>query len=162
MTAATQYCNQAGEEDFGDFVEMDLEEIAEPCDKYDKQKTPDVFYPIRLGDLINQRANGRQNTRDVALKMMFAGESGQREIRLQDEIVRNLLEALRILHEAGIVHRGLNGKNWKFHLDDFGLAKKVSDPETPRGYPPLQDFVGICNDIPHIMISWPAAKNGDL
>ncbi|KOS43244.1 hypothetical protein ACN38_g5868 [Penicillium nordicum] len=26
----------------------------------------------------------------------------------------------------------------KFHLGDFGLVKKVSDPVTPRGYPPLQ------------------------
>lgn len=26
----------------------------------------------------------------------------------------------------------------KFYLGDYGLAKKVSDPTTPRGYPPLQ------------------------
>ncbi|OJI86614.1 hypothetical protein ASPTUDRAFT_53779 [Aspergillus tubingensis CBS 134.48] len=266
MTAATQYCNQDGKEDFGDFVrnedeEMDLEEVAEPWERYDKTRTSDVFYPIRLGDLINERylvehklgsggfstvwmANDQQNSRDVALKIMFAGESGKNEIRLQDEIVRNvrdasshfvtyletfllpgdgchhtvqvfplmgpclycpnvrrlsmatrmsaalqLLEALENLHEAGIVHRDLNERNcmwgmqplhhlprsakykalgrplkqtipvddlWKegelvgpakippslqtqkFYLGDFGLAKKLSDSVTPRGYPPLQ------------------------
>ncbi|PLB49389.1 kinase-like protein [Aspergillus steynii IBT 23096] len=241
MAAATQYCNQDGKEDFGDFVrnddeEDDLTEVAEPWHKYDKTITPDVFYPIRLGDLINERylvehklgcggfstvwmANDLQNNRDVALKIMFAGESGEKEICLQDEIVRNgssislegpcldcpdvremsitirmsaarqLLEALEILHEAGIVHRDLNERNcmwgmeplhhlprgakyealgrplkqmipvdglWKqgelvgpvkippssrtkkFYLSDFGLAKKVNDSVTPRGYPPSQ------------------------
>lgn len=115
MTAAIKYCNQDGEEDFGDFVrnedeEMDLEEVVEPWEKYDKAITPDVFYPIRLGDLINERyliehklgcggfstvwmANDRQNHRDVALKIMFAGESGEREIRLQDEIVQSVRDA---------------------------------------------------------------------
>ncbi|PWY76722.1 kinase domain-containing protein [Aspergillus eucalypticola CBS 122712] len=236
MTAANQYCNQDGKEDFGDFVrnedeEMDLEEVAEPWDRYDKKITSDVFYPIRLGDLINERylvehklgsggfstvwmANDQQNSRDVALKIMFAGESGESEIRLQDEIVRNVRDASshfvtyletfllpgdgchhtvqvfplmgpclycpnasESLHEAGIVHRDLNERNcmsgmqplhllprtnepvddlWKegelvgpanisqslqtqkFYLSDFGLAKKLSDPVTPRGYPPLQ------------------------
>ncbi|GKZ31873.1 hypothetical protein AbraIFM66950_000784 [Aspergillus brasiliensis] len=261
MTAATRYCNQNGKEDFdvrNEDEEMDLEEVAEPWEKYDKNRTSDVFYPIRIGDLMNQRylvehklgsggfstvwmANDRQNNRDVALKILFAGETGEEEIRLQDEIVRNvrdaspfvtyletfllpgdgchhtvqvlplmgpcmygpkvlkmsmasrmsaarqLLEALEDLHEAGIVHRDLNEKNcmwgmeplhhlprsakyealgrplkqmipvdnlWKqgelvgpakvpeslrtekFYLGDFGLAKKVSDPVTPRGWPP--------------------------
>lgn len=64
--------------------EMDLEEVVEPWDKYDKKNTLYVFYPIRLGDLINERylvehklgsgafstvwmAHDRQNNRDVAL-----------------------------------------------------------------------------------------------
>ncbi|GKZ16797.1 hypothetical protein AbraIFM66951_006286 [Aspergillus brasiliensis] len=220
MTAATRYCNQDGKEDFGDYVrnedeEMDLEEI-----------TADVSYPIRLGDLINERylvehklgsggfstvwmANDRQSNRDVALKILFARESGEKEIRLQDYIVQNvrdashfvtyletfqlsgdgcphtvqvlplmgpclygpsimkmsmttrmsaarqLLEALENLHEAGIVHREVDNlwkqgelvgpakipeslRTDKFYLGDFGLAKKVSDPVTPRGWPPMQ------------------------
>ncbi|PYH74311.1 kinase-like protein [Aspergillus vadensis CBS 113365] len=173
MTAATQYCNQDDKEDFGDFVrnedeEMDLEEVAEPWDRYDKTITSDVFYPIRLGDLINERKLSMTTCMSAALQ---------------------LLEALGILHEAGIVHRDLNERNcmwgmqplhhlprnakykalgrplkqtipvddlWKegelvgpanippnlqtqkFYLGDFGLAKKLSDPVTPCGYPPLQ------------------------
>ncbi|KAL4962413.1 kinase-like domain-containing protein [Aspergillus stella-maris] len=91
---------------------------------------------------------------------------------------KQLLESLRKLHEAGIVHRDVNKRNCmqskyealgrplkqvipfvelerkgelvrpvkvpdtlrteEFHLGDFGLAKKISSPSTPHGYPPLQ------------------------
>ncbi|KAH8429770.1 uncharacterized protein LDX57_007442 [Aspergillus melleus] len=265
MTGVPVYTNQDGTEDFGDFVsnddeEMDLEWIAEPWDQYDKKRTPHVFYPVRLGDLINERylvehklghggfstvwmAHDLRDNRDVALKIMLAGDSGDDEIRIQDEIVHNvrdvshlityldtfllpgdgcqhraqvfplvgpyicyttvielsmasrmsaarqLLEALENLHEAGIVHRDLNERNcmwgmtplhtlsrtakyevlgrplkesipfvnlWKqgelvmpveiseklrteeFYLGDFGLAKRVNDLATPRGFPPMQ------------------------
>lgn len=57
MTAATQYCNQDGKEDFGDFVHnedegMDLEELAEPWDKYDRNKNPRCLrsHPSRRPD----------------------------------------------------------------------------------------------------------------
>lgn len=175
MTAATQYCNQDGKEYFGDFMrnedeEMDLKEVLEPWDKSDKRNTPDVFYPIRLGDLINERylvehklgsggfstvwmAHDRQNNRDVvALKIMFAGELGEREIRLQDEIVQNVRDALDHLprsakYEAlgrplkqmipvdnlwkqgelvGPVKIPQSLHTKKFYLGDFGLAKKVT------------------------------------
>ncbi|KAJ5789064.1 uncharacterized protein N7518_006075 [Penicillium psychrosexuale] len=46
--------------DFGDFVstendELDLEAISEPWHKYDIKETPNVFYPIYLGEVLNER-----------------------------------------------------------------------------------------------------------
>lgn len=34
--------------------EDDIDELAEPLEKYDIQKTPCVFYPIRIGEVLNQ------------------------------------------------------------------------------------------------------------
>lgn len=119
MTAAIQYCNQDGKEDFGDFVrdeleEGELEETVEPLEKYDKAVTREVFYPIRLGDLVNERylvehklgsggfstvwmANDRENNQEVALKVMSAGDSGERETLLQDDILCNARDASRFI-----------------------------------------------------------------
>ena len=118
-TGVPVYTNQDGTEDFGDFVsnddeEVDLEWIAEPWDKYDKKRTPHVFYPVRLGDLINERylvehklgyggfstvwmAHDLRDNRDVALKIMLAGESGDDEIRIQDEIVHNVRDISHLI-----------------------------------------------------------------
>lgn len=46
--------------DFGDFVstedeEIELEEVVEPWYKYDRKATPNVFYPICLGEVLNER-----------------------------------------------------------------------------------------------------------
>ncbi|PYI03273.1 kinase-like protein [Aspergillus sclerotiicarbonarius CBS 121057] len=251
--------------DFGDYVrdqdeEDDLDMVVESCYKYDPEETPDTFYPICLGEVLNERyliehkaghgggstvwmAHDLQAQKDVALKVMALGEWGGNDIRIQDEIIqtvpdtshlviyresffipgdhghhrvlvfplmgpcidrfilhrmpvatrmsaaRQLLEALENLHQAGIVHRDLNEANcmwgmvplhnlsrsakyetlgrpvkqiipevklWKqgervqsmevpedlrtddFYLGDFGLAKKLHDPVTQRGYPPMR------------------------
>jgi hypothetical protein len=158
--------------------EENLEELAEPWHKYDKKVTSCVLYPIRIGEVLDQRyridhkiSHGGSSTvwlahdlldeRDVALKIMVSGVFGERELYIQDEICRDvkdtsplivylgtfvlhgedgchhrvlifplqgeclislnvkkksmctrmyaakqLLEALKSLHEAGIVHRG--------------------------------------------------------
>ncbi|KAL4800119.1 hypothetical protein BDV19DRAFT_384482 [Aspergillus venezuelensis] len=110
-------------------------------------------------------------------------------MRTRMSAAKQLLESLRNLHEAEIVHRDVNARNsmWgmtplhhldrqakyqvlgrplkqvipyaklerkgelvrrlkvpdnlrteTFHLGDFGLANKISDPDTPHGYPPPQ------------------------
>lgn len=46
--------------DSGDFVDnkddqIDLEDIAEPWHKYDIQETSRPFYPVCLGDVLNDR-----------------------------------------------------------------------------------------------------------
>ncbi|KAJ5611893.1 hypothetical protein N7528_008998 [Penicillium herquei] len=173
--------------DFGDFVstedeEIDVEEVAEPWQKYDGRETSNVFYPIYIGEVLDERylvehklgfggfstvwmAHDLHEKRDVALKVMSSGEHGDYEIRIQDEIIQNipdtshlvtylatfllhrniyyhrvlvlplmgpcldgillgkmtmatrmsaarqLLEALEVLHKAGIVHRDLNERN---------------------------------------------------
>ncbi|PLB33177.1 uncharacterized protein BDW47DRAFT_121428 [Aspergillus candidus] len=78
-----------------------------------KRKTPDVFDPIRLSDLINERYL-------VEHKLASGGFS-----TVQGELVGPVK-----------IPQSLRTEN--FHLGDFGLAKKVGDPVTPRGYPPLR------------------------
>ncbi|OAX77482.1 hypothetical protein ACJ72_08219 [Emergomyces africanus] len=94
--AAPQYPKGNDMADFGDFVstedeELDLEEVVEPWHKYDIKETPHVFYPIRVGEVLNDRyliehkigsggfstvwmAHDLQDKRDVALKVMSSGE----------------------------------------------------------------------------------------
>ncbi|XHG03025.1 hypothetical protein AWENTII_006346 [Aspergillus wentii] len=89
--------------DFGDFVsneeeELDLEEVVEPWHKYDIKETSRVFYPICVGELLNERylvehkiGSGGfstvwmgcdlQNKRNLALKVMSLGEWGERKIK---------------------------------------------------------------------------------
>ncbi|CAI7630159.1 unnamed protein product [Penicillium glandicola] len=258
---------------FGEFVknedeEYDVEELAEPWHRYrikeDPKTTDDqyVLYPIRLGEVLNERylvehklgfgggstvwmALDLRDNKNVALKVMMSpGEWCENEIRIQDEIIKNvqdtshlviytaaffllrnngsqqrvlvypltgpcidpptlekipmatrmsaarqLLESIASLHQAGIIHRDLNERNcmwgmtslnglitsakyealgrplkqtipfvdlWKqgelvcpvkvprdlcteeFYLGDFGLSKKITDPTTQHGHPPIQ------------------------
>jgi serine/threonine protein kinase len=96
MAAQSQYPDIDGKTDFGDFVsteneELDVKEVAEPWHKYDIKETPHVFYPIRLGEVLNARylvkhkirsggfstvwmAHDLRDKRDVALKIMSSGE----------------------------------------------------------------------------------------
>lgn len=105
------YSNNNGTEDFGDFVKdedesIDLEVIVEGCIKYNPEEKH-AFYPVCLGDVISERylvehklgsggfstvlmAHDLQENRDVALKIMCAGECGDHETRIQDEIVRSM------------------------------------------------------------------------
>ncbi|KAL4734485.1 kinase-like protein [Aspergillus similis] len=98
--------------DFGDCVstedeEIELEEVVEPWDKYDRKATPNVFYPICLGDVLNERylvehkigaggfstvwmALDLQENKEVAVKVMATGDSGDIERRIQDEIVQRV------------------------------------------------------------------------
>ncbi|CAG8211573.1 unnamed protein product [Penicillium olsonii] len=98
--------------DFGDFVkdedeELDLEELVEPWHRYDPQDNQYVLYPIRLGEVLNERyrvehklgfgggstvwmAFDLQDKKDVALKVMALGKWGDNETRIQDEIIETV------------------------------------------------------------------------
>ncbi|KAK2810060.1 hypothetical protein FQN50_003254 [Emmonsiellopsis sp. PD_5] len=120
-TTATvpQYLEGDASADFGDFVstedeELDLEEVVEPWHKYDEKETAHVFYPICLGEVLNERylvehkigsggfstvwmAHDLQNKRDVALKVMSSGEGGENETRIQDEILQNVKDTSNLI-----------------------------------------------------------------
>mgnify|MGYP001657832168 CR=1 FL=1 len=97
-------------EDFGDFARTSRERCrinAESEDNYDPKDNPHVFYPICVGEVLNERyrvenklghggfstvwmAYDLQDETDVALKVMCSGESGDSEISIHDEINRNV------------------------------------------------------------------------
>lgn len=106
--------------DFGDFVstedeELDLEEVVEPWQKYDIKESSHVFYPIRVGEVLEERyliehkigfgglstvwmAHDLQNKRDVALKVLSsAQEWGENETRMQNEILQNVQDTSHLV-----------------------------------------------------------------
>lgn len=105
--------------DFGDFVttedgQEDLEDVAEPWHKYDIDKTPYVFYPLCVGEVVNERylvehkisfggfstvwmAHDFQDKRDVALKIMSLGEWGEHETRMQNEVLQNVQDTSHLV-----------------------------------------------------------------
>ncbi|KAJ5921318.1 hypothetical protein N7466_009644 [Penicillium verhagenii] len=105
--------------DFGDFVkneeeELDLEELVEPWHRYETKDNENVFYPIYLGEVLNERylvehklgfgggstvwmAFDLQEKRDVALKVMALGEWGDNETRIQDEIIKTVQDTSRLV-----------------------------------------------------------------
>ena len=127
--ASSQYPKDDDPGDFGDFVstedeELDLEEVVEPWQKYDIKVTPHVFYPIYVGEVLNERyrvehkvgfggfstvwmAHDLQDKRDVALKVMSLGEWGDNEVRIQNEVVQNVQDYshLVICSATFLLHR---------------------------------------------------------
>ncbi|KAM5433914.1 hypothetical protein MferCBS31731_006921 [Microsporum ferrugineum] len=122
VVAATPQYPKRDEDDaaeFGVFVrnedeELDLEEVVEPWHKYDDKKTPHVYYPILLGEVINGRylvehkvgsggfatvwmAHDLQDKKDVALKIMSSGEWGDIETRIQDEILQRVQDTSHLV-----------------------------------------------------------------
>ena len=113
------YPNSDHTADFGDFVsnedeELDLEEVVEPWAKYDINKTPHVFYPVRLGEVLNERyliehkigfggfstvwmAHDLQEKREVALKVMGLGKWGDSEILMQDKIIQDVQDTSHLM-----------------------------------------------------------------
>jgi serine/threonine protein kinase len=109
--------------DFGDFVsnedeELDLEELVEPWHKYDIKETPNVFYPVYLGEVLNDRylvehklgfgggstvwmARDLYEERDVALKVMSLGDWGENEYHMQDEILKNVEDTSHLVTYLG-------------------------------------------------------------
>ncbi|KAI9925260.1 hypothetical protein ASPWEDRAFT_176916 [Aspergillus wentii DTO 134E9] len=105
--------------DFGDFVkdeeeELDLEELVEPWHRYETEDNQYVLYPIRLGEVLNERylvehklgfgggstvwmAYDLQDKRDVALKVMALGKWGDNETRIQDEIIKTVRDTSRLV-----------------------------------------------------------------
>ncbi|OOQ90220.1 kinase domain-containing protein [Penicillium brasilianum] len=82
---------------FGDFVkdeeeELDLEELVEPWHRYDTEDNPNVLYPTRLGEVLNERY-----LREMALKVMALGKWGDNETRIQDEIIKTVQDTSRLV-----------------------------------------------------------------
>ncbi|KAE8149068.1 protein kinase [Aspergillus avenaceus] len=117
--AALQYSKDDGIADFGDFVrdedeELDLEEVVEPWTKYSIKETSHVFYPVYVGEVLDQRylvehklgfggfsavwmAHDLQSNRDVALKVMSSGEWGEHEIQIQNKIIQNVQDTSHLV-----------------------------------------------------------------
>ncbi|CAP93383.1 putative serine/threonine-protein kinase clkA [Penicillium chrysogenum] len=105
--------------DFGEFVkdeeeELDLEELVEPWYRYETEDNQNVLYPIRLGEVLNERylvehklgfgggstvwmAFDMQDKRDVALKIMALGKWGDNETRIQDKIIKTVQDTPRLV-----------------------------------------------------------------
>ncbi|KAJ5555690.1 hypothetical protein N7461_004160, partial [Penicillium sp. DV-2018c] len=105
--------------DFGDFVKdevekLDLEELVEPWHRYDPVDNQYVLYPVRLGEVLNERylvehklgfgggstvwmAFDLQDKRNVALKVMALGRWGDNEARIQDEIIKTVQDTSRLV-----------------------------------------------------------------
>ena len=94
--------------------EADLEEIAEPWHRYRIEDNQYALYPIRLGEVLNQRylvehklgfgggstvwmAFDLQDKRDVALKVMALGKWSDNEIRIQDKIIKRVRDTSRLI-----------------------------------------------------------------
>jgi serine/threonine protein kinase len=93
--------------DYGDFVgsdeECEIEEVAEPLDRYYKG-LQGLYYPIRIGQVLDQTyriehklghggfstvwlAYDMKNKRNVALKIIVPGNVGENELRVQNKII---------------------------------------------------------------------------
>ncbi|KAG5299777.1 protein kinase [Histoplasma capsulatum G186AR] len=61
----SQYPEDSNTVDLGHFAktdreeEDDVDELAEPCEKYNIRETPHVFCPVRIGEVLNQRLSYR-------------------------------------------------------------------------------------------------------
>lgn len=114
----TKHPEDDGVEDFGYFVsedeEMILEYEAEPCEKYDDTYTPHAFYPICIGEVINDRyliehklgaggfstvwmAHDLQDKRDVAVKVMTPGDWADAELHAQETIIQNVQDTSHLV-----------------------------------------------------------------
>ncbi|TVY92213.1 putative serine/threonine-protein kinase [Lachnellula willkommii] len=116
--------------DYGDFVcsddEFEVEDLAEPRERY-FQGLP--YYPICIGDVLDQRyriehklghggystvwvAHDMQTKRDVALKIHVPGSEGENELKMQNEIIRNVQDTSNLLtYESSFYLRGYDSQN---------------------------------------------------
>ncbi|XRM48623.1 hypothetical protein ABZX51_011534 [Aspergillus tubingensis] len=117
--------------DFGDFVstsdeEIEVEEYAEPWEKYDPE-TQNAYYPICLGEILNERyliehklgaggfstvwmALDLQENKDVAVKVFRKGDFGDIELRIQDEIVRSVQDRSNlVIYSDTLILKGSDG-----------------------------------------------------
>lgn len=130
LEAATlQYEQGYDIKDFGDFVatpheEFDVEWVNEDWLQYDLEETSRVFYPIRFGEVLQGRyviehkirfggfstvwmAHDLHDKRDVALKVMCAGNWGERELLVQDQIFQSVQDTSHLAtYSATFLLRG--------------------------------------------------------
>lgn len=159
MTAMISHCSKDGDTlDRGYFAttereEDDVDEYAEPAYKYAPEESFHVFYPICIGEVLNERyrvdhklghggfstvwmAYDLQTGRDVALKVMASGDSGQHESYMQDEILQSVQDTSRLV--TCLATFSLLGSNTSHqvlvlplmgpHLNSFHVLKKYSMP----------------------------------
>ncbi|QSS50116.1 protein kinase [Histoplasma capsulatum var. duboisii H88] len=118
-TAPSQDLKADKAADFGDEVkteeeQSDVEAIAEPWEKYDLNGTPHVFYPLCLGEVLDERylvehkigfggfstvwmAHDLKTKTDVALKIFSLGEWGEHETHMQNEILQNVQDTSNLV-----------------------------------------------------------------
>ena len=94
--------------------EDEVEEGAEDSVVYDKEKGSRMFYPIRIGEVLDQRyqvdhkighggfstvwmAYDLQDKKDVALKVMASGDSGEHEYQMHDGIRQSVEDTSHLL-----------------------------------------------------------------
>jgi hypothetical protein len=106
--------DRIGTTDCGDFVdsedEHEFDEVAEDLELY----TWGSYYPTCIGDVLANRyridyklghggfsvvwmAYDMYSKRDIALKIMVLGDSGERECHMQDEIKNSVPDTSRLL-----------------------------------------------------------------
>ncbi|KAL4938793.1 hypothetical protein BDV06DRAFT_231529 [Aspergillus oleicola] len=106
-------------EDFGDYArdedeEADVEDLAEPSYKYLSQSTSNVYYPIALGEVLNERyliehkvgagggstvwmAHDLQTNQDVAVKVLTSNGWAENELRMQDIIRESVFDKAHLV-----------------------------------------------------------------
>ncbi|CAK46888.1 uncharacterized protein An16g05480 [Aspergillus niger] len=150
--------------DIGDFVstedeELEIEVTAEPWGKYDPTELREVFYPIHLGEILNERDLSTNSVLFCPLATRWTSSYAYRmksfaacrivstfAISTRMSAAKQLLKALEAPRNAGIMHRELvraievpaNLRTEDFYLGDFGLVMKVGDSVAQPGYPPLE------------------------
>ena len=119
--------------DFGNFVteddDVDFEIEAEPWERY-KSNSKRVYYPIRVGEVVNQRysiehkighggfstvwmAHDLQTKRDVALKIMTSGAGEDHEYRMQREVITFVQDTSRlVMYQDTFLLRGNQCDHW--------------------------------------------------
>lgn len=124
-------------DDFGDLVsnedeETDVEWVNEDWLQYDPLETSRVFYPICLGEVLDERyliehkisyggfstvwmAYDLLDQRNVALKVMCAGKWGERELLVQDQIHSSVQGTSHLVtYSATFLLRGEDGPHRVF------------------------------------------------
>lgn len=118
-TAISQHSKESDAADLGYFAITekevdDVEELSEPWERYDIDKTPHVFYPVHVGEVLNERyliehkigfggfstvwmAHDLQDRRQVALKVISLGAWGDSEILMQDKIIQDVQDSSHLV-----------------------------------------------------------------
>jgi hypothetical protein len=106
-------------DDFGDFVRdedeaEDLEEVVERWDNYETEGNKNVFYPICLGEVLNDRylvehklgfgggstvwmAHDLIDKQHVAVKVMSSWPWAEKEVRMQREIAQSVKDSSHLV-----------------------------------------------------------------
>ncbi|KAF3482360.1 protein kinase domain-containing protein [Arthroderma uncinatum] len=132
MSAMSQKSDATDTSDHGEFVDSDDEvtEYSESPYRYDESSRP--YYPIRIGELLNETyliehklghggfatvwmAYDIKNKKNVALKIMTAGDSGEHEHRALEEIKKAVKNTTGlVISQSAFFLRGRNSNHRVF------------------------------------------------